>query len=163
MPKRRALCTRPKILPRRLSEVRSAMRPLQTGRSEAKKKPLMPRRSTMTKKFGTKAKMATARPSPKAPMKRMCFFFRVPRSARIPQKGAARLVSTICTVVRMAKCPRLRPRSRCRANWHAGTSCVSRPSKALTQHSQKRMSVLGSRSSVCPVCLSDFTVAFSVL
>ena len=32
----------------------------------------------MTKKFGTKAKMATARPSPRAPTKRMCFFFIVP-------------------------------------------------------------------------------------
>ena len=155
MPTSRALCTRPKILPRLLSLVRSAIKPLQTGRREAKKKPLMPRKNIITQKFGTKAKMVMATPSPMAPSIRMVFLFKVPRSARIPQKGAAKFVRTICTVNRTAKWPSCNPKSRCKANWQAGTNWVSIPSRALTQHSQKRMRVLGSRSSCiwsCSTC-----------
>ena len=65
----------------------------------------------------------------------------------MPQKGAAKFVKTICTVVSTAKWPNCNPKSLCKANWQAGTSCVSMPSKALTQHSQKRIMVPGSLSS----------------
>ena len=103
MPHSKAPWTLPKTFPRRFSLVRSATIPLHIGLRAARKKPLKARTTIIIVKLGTKAKQVAEMPSPKQPTMRIVFFSRVPRSAKAAQKGPAKLVKIICTVVSAAK------------------------------------------------------------
>mmetsp|Transcript_88459 Transcript_88459/g.234956 ORF Transcript_88459/g.234956 Transcript_88459/m.234956 type:complete len:208 (+) Transcript_88459:797-1420(+) len=100
MPRRSEHCTRPKTLPRLPSEVTSATMPLEMGLSAARSAPTMARRRIMLQRAVVVARAMLARPCPTAPMTRMVRRRRIPRSARMPQIGAARLMVTPWATVR---------------------------------------------------------------
>mmetsp|Transcript_37072 Transcript_37072/g.105274 ORF Transcript_37072/g.105274 Transcript_37072/m.105274 type:complete len:200 (+) Transcript_37072:1159-1758(+) len=99
MPSSSADCTMLKILPRCFPADTSAMMPLEMGRSAASSTPL----SALSKIIGimsvTKAKRMVTRPWPMAPSNKIVRRCRMPRSARIPQKGAAKFAATACETV----------------------------------------------------------------
>jgi len=152
IPKSREDCTLPKILPRLLSEVASATMPLEIGRRAARAQPSRARRATMG---GTTApRLPVVRPSSTvitpwliAPMIRMLRRRRQPRSAMIPQRGAAMFVQTVWARARYARSVKCSPTFFCSANMTAGSSAVSAPSSALTAQRRKSIRRLGSRSS----------------
>mmetsp|Transcript_92398 Transcript_92398/g.238530 ORF Transcript_92398/g.238530 Transcript_92398/m.238530 type:complete len:229 (+) Transcript_92398:1003-1689(+) len=98
MPKRREHWTRPKILPRFDSAVMSATMPLEMGRSAASIAPLRERRKIMGIMMVTTASMQVTTPCPSEPNIRMVLRNMMPRSAMMPQNGAARFVNTAWAV-----------------------------------------------------------------
>mmetsp|Transcript_49840 Transcript_49840/g.138449 ORF Transcript_49840/g.138449 Transcript_49840/m.138449 type:complete len:206 (-) Transcript_49840:337-954(-) len=100
IPTSREHCTRPKILPRRPSDVTSAMMPLEIGLRAANSEPTTARRTIMAQSDVVVARAMVTRPWPKEPMTRMDRRRKMRRSARMPQRGAARLMHTPCATVR---------------------------------------------------------------
>mmetsp|Transcript_80007 Transcript_80007/g.259353 ORF Transcript_80007/g.259353 Transcript_80007/m.259353 type:complete len:200 (-) Transcript_80007:359-958(-) len=99
MPSSSADCTMLKILPRCFPADTSAMMPLEMGRSDASSTPF----SALIKIIGirsvTKAKRMVTRPWPMVPINKIVRRCRRPRSARMPQKGAAKFAATACETV----------------------------------------------------------------
>mmetsp|Transcript_92397 Transcript_92397/g.238525 ORF Transcript_92397/g.238525 Transcript_92397/m.238525 type:complete len:271 (-) Transcript_92397:282-1094(-) len=136
MPNISELWTRPKSLPRLDSAVMSAMMPFEMGRSAASKAPLRARRKIMGPRIVITASIHVTAPWPSDPMIRMVLRSRMPRSARMPQKGAAMFVHTAWAVFKYARSVILRPTSSCRASIAAGSSAVSAPSRAAVAQSK---------------------------
>mmetsp|Transcript_80002 Transcript_80002/g.259333 ORF Transcript_80002/g.259333 Transcript_80002/m.259333 type:complete len:200 (-) Transcript_80002:359-958(-) len=92
-------CTLPKILPRCFSAVTSATMPLEMGRRAASSTPFR----ALSKIIGiisvTKANRMVTRPWPMEPSSKTVRRCRMPRSAKMPQKGAAKFVATACETV----------------------------------------------------------------
>mmetsp|Transcript_22288 Transcript_22288/g.50766 ORF Transcript_22288/g.50766 Transcript_22288/m.50766 type:complete len:232 (+) Transcript_22288:822-1517(+) len=122
IPTRSEHCTRPKTFPRLPSEVTSAMMPLEIGRSAARRPPTTARKTIMLHKAVVVANAMVMSPCPKAPMTRMVLRRRIPRSARMPQMGAAKLMVTPWATVKYARSVSSKPISLCKANIDAGNT-----------------------------------------
>mmetsp|Transcript_8005 Transcript_8005/g.17305 ORF Transcript_8005/g.17305 Transcript_8005/m.17305 type:complete len:288 (+) Transcript_8005:614-1477(+) len=81
--------SRPRIRPRRCSAVMSATRPCDTGFKQANSEPLTARSTIMLLKEFTTARRIVTRPQPTQPMVRIVRRVAMPRSAMMPQTGAA--------------------------------------------------------------------------
>mmetsp|Transcript_48419 Transcript_48419/g.122129 ORF Transcript_48419/g.122129 Transcript_48419/m.122129 type:complete len:239 (+) Transcript_48419:1204-1920(+) len=135
MPRSKADWIRPKIFPRFESPVRSATMPFEIGLSAASNAPFSARKNTIGKMSVTKANKIVTTPWPKAPTSNIVRRFKMPRSAKIPQKGAAKFASTICETVMYEMSMSAMPMSSCRAFMEAPSSCVSAPSREATAQS----------------------------
>mmetsp|Transcript_28556 Transcript_28556/g.67874 ORF Transcript_28556/g.67874 Transcript_28556/m.67874 type:complete len:254 (-) Transcript_28556:150-911(-) len=142
IPNMKKLCNCPKILPRCCSGVASATRPMLTGFREARKKPHIARRKTRGSIEDTRDMTVTAEPTPMQPHDRMVRRDSTCRSARIPQKGAAKLAKIIWAVVRMAISWRVSSMSLCKAKRQVLRSCESTPSTVYAAARQKNVFLL---------------------
>mmetsp|Transcript_2954 Transcript_2954/g.8194 ORF Transcript_2954/g.8194 Transcript_2954/m.8194 type:complete len:241 (-) Transcript_2954:292-1014(-) len=136
MPNMREDWTLPNILPRFDSAVMSATMPLEMGRRAARSAPFAARMKIIGPMMVTRARRHVTKPCPSEPMIKMLLRWRMPRSAMMPQNGAARFVHTACAVLRYARSDRCKPMSFCRASIAAGSSAVSAPSRAATAQSR---------------------------
>mmetsp|Transcript_93808 Transcript_93808/g.297699 ORF Transcript_93808/g.297699 Transcript_93808/m.297699 type:complete len:283 (+) Transcript_93808:867-1715(+) len=130
-------CMQPKTLPRQLSDVTSATMPLAIGFREASMMPFRARRTTMGVSWSTAARMTVMRPCTTQPFTMSHFLFMTPRSAMTPQRGEARLVASACTRLMRARSFSVRSRSIWSAKKTQGSSTMSAPSSAPTEHSMK--------------------------
>mmetsp|Transcript_2961 Transcript_2961/g.8210 ORF Transcript_2961/g.8210 Transcript_2961/m.8210 type:complete len:271 (-) Transcript_2961:133-945(-) len=133
----------PKTLPWLASVVTSATMPLAMGRREASIAPFRPLSISMGVRSFTPARITVMRPCSTHPMTMMAFRDMSPRSAMVPQKGAARFPHRACVRLMAARLFSVRPRSLCKAKKTQASSTPSAPSRPPTEQRMRMSRLLG--------------------